>query len=626
MFQLNLQQKVLNHEGDLIKHLKFHKFRKNDKLNIQDDYIFFDTETKRKNNRECFELGWLIYYNRKTTVTEKLFFERKNDFFKYVMEKMFQLEHLFIFAHNTDFDIKVLGGIDYFVKNGYEVKSFYIEGCRYVVKLMKDEKIIEILDTMNYIPLSLEKIGESIGLNKMKIDFNNCTRAYLKEYCLNDCEIVFLFIKKLLDFLEEYELSKLMPTVSSLSLNIFRHKFYDKKYDNFPFYVHAWKSVIDLERLSYKGGITDCFKIGNFTDKQYKLDINSMYPYQMKNNYYPSKLLYYRDITHVKKETLMKYFKKYIDDKLLIVRCKIYLPKKYSYILTKVTINSEKKSIFLSGTFINTLTTPELKFVQKYGKILEIYNIAIYDKMIIFKDFVDFFVDKKIEFENKGNIAYRLFCKTILNSLYGKFGQTTKTYIPIVNKKYEFSSKYIIDSINDDDYLIMSLGNRTFEINNTGNNSFDSSVSISSFVTAYARMNLVELILKAKRENVYYVDTDSIIVNEKGFNYLKDDIHKTELGKLKLEEISNDSTYYRPKYYIFNNVEKCKGVKKNAEKVFEDNDLLVIKQELFSKFNTSMRKKQSDRMMVIDMIKNIDKIYDKGIIKNGIVEPYEIKI
>jgi len=545
---------------------------------------------------------------------------------------MEHLEHIFIFAHNTDFDIKVLGGIDFFIKNGYEVKSFYVEGCRFVLKLQNEKKIIEILDTMNYIPLSLKEIGKSIGLNKMEIDFNNCSKEYLKEYCLNDCEIVFLFIKKLLEFLEEFQLSQLKPTVSSLSLNIFRHKFYDIK--NKPFYVHAWKSVIELERMSYKGGITDCFKIGIFKDKQFKLDINSMYPKQMRDNDFPSKLLYYRDINHIKKETLIKYFFKYFDTKLIIARCKIYLPKKYSYILTKVTIDSEKKSMFLWGTYINTLTTPELKFVMKYGKILEIYNLAIYDKANIFKDFVNFFVDQKVKFEKEGNIAYRLFCKTILNSLYGKFGQTTKTYIPVINNKYEFSSKYIIDTVNDDSFITMSLGNRTFEVNNSGNNSFDSSVSISSFVTAYARMNLVDLILKAKRENVYYVDTDSIIVNEKGFNNLKNEIHQTELGKLKLEEtnfineenIIYPCTYYRPKYYIFNNVEKCKGVKKNSEKIFEDDNLLVIKQEQFSKFNSSLRKKEYDRMMVIDMIKNIDKKYDKGIVKNGVVEPYEVKI
>jgi hypothetical protein len=589
---------------------------------MDNDFVFVDTETTRINEKETFKLGWIIYWNRETDIKEYLFFTNKKDFYDYILSLMKKLKHLYIFAHNTDFDIKVLGGLNPLLKKDYNVESFYIEGTRYVVKLQKDKKVIEILDTMNYIPLSLKEIGKSIGLPKMEIDFNNCSFDYLKKYCLNDTEIICLFIQKLLEFLEQFNLSKLKPTVSSLSLNIFRHCFYNRKKN--PIWIHAWNQAIKIERLSYKGGITDCFKVGTFKEKQFKLDINSMYPYQMKVNYYPVRLEHYRDITSCKSSTLLKLFNKYFDSHLIIARCKIYLPKKYAYILTKVKINKEKKSMFLYGTFINTLTTPELEFVKKYGKIIDIYNIAIYKKSIIFKDFVDFFNTHKIKFEKEQNYAYRLFCKTTLNSLYGKFGQTSKTYIPVLNEGYGFSSKRIIDTINDEEYIQMTLGNRTFEVEDNGNNSYDTAVYISSFVTAYARMNLVNLILKAKRENVFYVDTDSLIVNETGYNNLKDEIDAFELGKLKLEETSNSGTYYRPKFYTFNDVEKCKGVKKNAKILYEDNDEMIIQQEQFTKFKTALRKNTFDEQSVITMIKNISKNYDKGIIlENGNVEPFE---
>jgi hypothetical protein len=601
--------------------LKFHVFHCNKNLNINDNFIFVDTETTRINNEEKFKLGWIIFWNKKNDFVERYFFTSKNDFYKYILTKMENLEHLFIFAHNTDFDIKVLGGLTKFIKKGYDVQSFYIEGTRYVVKLKNDKKEIEILDTMNYVPLSLKEIGKSLGLNKMEIDFNKCSFEYLKKYCLNDTEIIFLFIKKLLDFLEQFNLSKLKPTVSSLSLNIFRHNFYNKRKN--PIWIHAWNPSILIERLSYKGGITDCFKVGRFKEKQYKLDINSMYPFQMQNNYFPVRLDCYKDITSCKSKTLMNMLNKYFDSHLIIARCKIFLPKKYAYILTKVKLNKEKKSMFLYGTFINTLTSPELEFVKKYGKILEVYNISIYKKSIIFKEFVEFFNTQKIKFEKEKNFAYRLFCKTILNSLYGKFGQTSKTYIPVVNTKYEFSSKRVIDTLNDEEYIQMTLGNKTFEVEENGKNSYDTAVYISSFVTAYARMHLVKLILKAKRENIYYVDTDSIIVNQEGYDNLKDEMDSFELGKLKLEEISYDSVYYRPKFYTFNEVEKCKGVKKNAKKLFEDKDKMIIEQEQFTKFKTSLRKNTFDKQNVIQMIKEIDKNYDKGnILKDGTVEPF----
>lgn len=608
-----------------MKHCKFHIFTHNKNLQLQNDFIFFDTETERIEDKEIFKLGWLIYYNRKTKEYQEYFFDKKNDFFNYVLNKMKKINHIFLFAHNTDFDIKVLGGLNKLIKNGFEISSFYIEGCRYVVRLQKKNKEIEILDSMNYVPLSLKSIGKSIGFNKMEIDFKNCSYEYLKEYCLNDTRIIYKFIDKLLDFLNEYNLSKLKPTVSSLSLNIFRHKFYNKKEN--PIYIHNWHKAVELERMSYKGGITDCFKIGEYKEQQYKLDVNSMYPFQMKNFPMPVKLLYYRDSSSCKKSIMFEKYNKFKKDKLIIARCKIFLPKEYAYILTKATINKEKKSIFLCGEFINTLTSPELDFVEKFGKIIEIYNIAIYEKSIIFDKFVNFFNEQKIKFEKENDIANRLFCKTILNSLYGKFGQTSKVYLPILNKNYKYSSKYIIDSVNDDNYIEMTLGNKTFEVEDTGNNAYDTFVAIPSFVTAYARMNLVYYILKAKRENVYYVDTDSLIVNNEGYNNLKNDINKTELGKLKIEEISRYGKYYRPKYYIFGNEEKCKGVKKNHIKISEDDNKLVIKQEQFKRFNSSLRNNDFENQTVIEIIKEINKNYDKGLVNNiGEVIPYEIKI
>ena len=64
------------------------------------------------------------------------------------------------------------------------------------------------------------------------------------------------------------------------------------------------------------------------------------------------------------------------------------------------------------------------------------------------------------------------------------------------------------------EFLLLHIGNKIVRIDNTDSNAFDSFVAIASLVTAYARMYLVDLILKVGRENLYYVDTDSLIINK----------------------------------------------------------------------------------------------------------------
>src|SRR4030042_1471621 len=514
---------------------RFHLFKKNDILNMQDNFIFVDTETNEKiiNNEMkefTLKLGWAIFYCKTKNIKEYFFFKNVNDFWNFVFNKLNEYKHIIMFAHNTDFDFKILEGFNkLFVENDFKQKSFYIEGHTFIIECQKNDLKLSIWDTMNYIPLSLKKIGESIGFNKKEIDFNKCTFEQLKEYCRNDVEIIFKFVDNLLDFLIINDLSKLKPTVASLSFNIYRHKFYDKK--NKPIYIHNWNKAIKLERESYKGGICDCFKIGEIKNNVYKLDINSMYPYIMKYKEMPTKLIFYGSNKKFKSEILKKELLNNIKENHIIANCRFFLPEKYAYILIRSKINKQIKSIFLKGIIISTLTTPEIDFVLKYVKLISVYELAIYKKEIIFDKFVDFFYNKRLEFKQKNNFSYSLFCKLILNSLYGKFGQTSMIYNKvnfnevIENKK---DVKKIILLKDETKHNLIQFGDKILEIEKEGNNSFDSFVAISSFVTSYARMYLIDLLLKAERENIYYTDTDSIFCNKKGINNLKEFINENK--------------------------------------------------------------------------------------------------
>ena len=43
----------------------FHILRENDKLKLQNNFLFVDTETKRtKESEEKFHLGWMIYWEK----------------------------------------------------------------------------------------------------------------------------------------------------------------------------------------------------------------------------------------------------------------------------------------------------------------------------------------------------------------------------------------------------------------------------------------------------------------------------------------------------------------------------------------------------------------------------------
>ncbi|MFO7677201.1 MAG: DNA polymerase [Thermoplasmatota archaeon] len=605
----------------------FHKFRKNDDLKMQNSFIFVDTEAYRefleKGERQTFRLCCAIYWKRDKNVIERKDFFSTSDFWNWVESKFEYDNNLIFFAHNTDYDFRILNGFNELMLKDWDLSRWFISGRTFIITYKKIvdgvKHYLNIWDTLNYVPSSLKELGECVGIPKMEIDFDNVSEQELLRYCQNDVNIIFHFIKEMISFLEEYELSKLMPTSASLSLNIFRHKFYDA---NNPIIIHDWKKTIELEREAYGGGITDCFQVGDIDETVYKLDINSMYPYIMKNYDLPVKLLFWERNSSGK---LLKLYHQHKKEYLVIARCTIYIPEEYSYILQKAEINNEEKNVFLSGRFTTVLTSPEIEFVEQYGILEEIHELAIYEKRNVFSEFVDFFYSQRMNYKKDGDKVREYFCKLILNSQYGKWGQKNiEQKLVAESDTSEISHHGHFLGFESKSFEVVQFGKKVYKIINKGNNSKDAFVAIPAFITAYSRMLLVKYILQAKRENVFYCDTDSLFVNKNGYNNLISVINDTKLGKLKLEDQGTVSIY-APKHYIFNEQRKCKGIKSNAVLKDETDSEFIFEQQRWERFKTAFKKQHLDYQLIEPYEIRVTKEYKKGTVEiDKRIRPLEI--
>ena len=632
--------------------------RKNKALKLQEAFAFVDTESfveKNEGNVQklSFKLGTVILWNRADNTKQEHVFNTPNDFWNVLLSdySIIRNREICLFAHNTQFDFKMLDGFNELINRKWNLDHFYFNNGIFIMKWSKLDNIyrnskrqpikrtLNIWDTFNYVRMSLDKIGESLGIPKLKIDFEKCSDKELETYCLRDTEILYLFIKKLCDFLEVHDLSKLKSTAGSLSMNVFRHAFYQEKEK--PIYIHNVKKAIALERESYKGGITDVFNLSSI-EKCYKLDINSMYPYVMKNFNLPTKLIAYFNEAYSQFQ-LRRIIKRLNNENYgVIADVLITLPEKYAYILNKFN-----KSMFVYGMFRITVCKPELDFIAKYGKIIRYYQVNVYEMSNFLSKFISFFYEKRLEYKKEGDIAYEQFCKLVMNNLYGKFAQ--RKIVKHIYGKSEQDNKFfikhqdIIEIMLEKNNLyigmpVVYLGTITNEgeiyvVNNqlihqfqTQENAIESFVAISSFITSNARMLLINYLLIAKRKNVHYCDTDSLFTNQAGFNLLQQNnlISKTKLGMLKIEGIGK-AKFYAPKFYDFENERKAKGIKKNS-KILDDNDKFTLyENEIWNKLKSDLKNGNLNQQVITLDRKKLLKKYDKGNVIDNIVYPYSIR-
>lgn len=534
-----------------------HTIKANFECKAPTHFVFLDTETKledinSKTTKHTFKLGWTVYWHRsnkeENDILEQELHYSTESMNRVIVEKAECCKELWVIASNMNYDLSILSLDKYLIEQGFHISFLHAHKGSYVVCLKKGKHKIALLSLQNWGVKSVEKAGEALGYPKLKVDFDNVTDEELANYCLRDTLIMYRYMKFLIDTLINNDLGSLGMTAGSTAFNSLNHKF-----RNWPIHIHCNQEVLTLERKAYHGGRTEVFRTGVFDNgKYYKLDINSAYPAVMRDYRYPTKLLWTEDTPSIER---LKYL---LPKGCIIADVKIH-PKRPIYV-TKLN----GKNIYPLYPFRTVLTTEELKEAVEHNEIIKVYKIAVYKAKPLFRDFIKYYYKKKAEASRKGNKALKTVWKLFLNTLYGKFGQKGKKYVR--DKSLEgLDIKYtsVVDGVTGKRKQVVYFAGIAYVAEEEGE-TFNSFPAIAAEITANARLLLAKYIQIAERNNLFYSDTDSLIVNRKGKENVKKYIHKTRLGALKIEGISDKVEIYGRKHYIFDNEIVLKGVPKNA--------------------------------------------------------------
>ncbi|GAI58996.1 unnamed protein product, partial [marine sediment metagenome] len=231
----------------------------------------------------------------------------------------------------------------------------------------------------------------------------------------------------------------------------------------------------------------------------------------------------------------------------------------------------------------------------------------------IFEDYVKFFYDKRLEFSTNGNKVYGYLCKLLLNSLYGKFGQKSEVWEKVgmdFAREYDYWTEFDYDTKVTHTYRAV---NYVIEERKGYDEGYNSLVSIPAEITANARLYLWQLIKKAGVHNVFYCDTDSILVNDEGLTSLTSLTSRTELGLLKVQRHPSKVIIRGLKDYVMDKTDKIKGISKNAEKA-GDNSFYVYRNV---GIRSGLHNKDINKVVWVRTLKNLKRIYNKGVIMSN---------
>lgn len=400
----------------------------------------------------------------------------------------------------------------------------------------------------------VDKQGKDV--RKLTMDYVNASVENDIDYMIADTKGLHLLAEKINEKIFELSGYSLFDgdyiTAGGLAKkSMLNYMFGDKKLKEnmkqfrqiFPITIEEDKNFRDFSLFQGGKCLVNPYYINKIVKYIYKYDENSMYPDKMKKMLYP-----------VGKGKIVKEISNN-ERKLYILKIKnIYgfLKENMIPIWYDTLTKDYQSQIFEEESQYFWLE--ELNIIEKYYNIsYEIEEIIEYDGY--YCKGMQKYVDTYYKVKNTSKGAVKQGAKLFLNAGYGKLAERVEK----VSCHYELS---------EEGYIHLVKGETQIDKKSL------MSVIVGSRITALARTNLLDLILKICKNNpkkyFLYCDTDSVHAL---CSY--EDTDDKELGKMKCEGIYEFGKYIAPKsYLLYNNLEEndneyevhTKGVNVNVVK------------------------------------------------------------
>jgi hypothetical protein len=451
-----------------------------------------------------------------------------------------QEENRLIYFHNERFDgqfiiYHLLTKMNYTYSPKRESKTFNVlineHGQFFQIEVIfkrrgRNLQRVIFQDSYKKLPFSVKLIAKAFKLpiQKGDIDFDldrpegwNPTDEEIS-YLRNDCQIVAQALKI------QYDEGLSRMTIGADSLNIYKEMIGQKEFKTlFPTLTLEVDTSI---RASYRGGYT--YLQPRFAEQELPqgivLDRNSMYPTVMKNELMPYGVPVFFYGKYEPNDSYPLYTQKIFAEITLKPGHvpTVQIKDSLRFLETEYVIDTGVKPVEM------VLTSVDLALLEEH------YDVTVHEYLGgwmfkaahgLFDQYIDYWTEVKEANSIEKNALYVL-AKLMLNNLYGKFGQKL-----LVKGKYP--------EIENDIVVYRNLE----QIEKDG-----VYIPIASFVTAYARRDIICEIQKVYNRFIY-ADTDSLHIL--GETLPEDiDLHPSRLGAWDLEKSFVRAKYLHAKTYV----------------------------------------------------------------------------
>jgi DNA polymerase family B len=594
-----------------------HKLKRNKGTEGPSNFLFFDCETlpyaspnRSGQLRHRLRLGVAIACRLDHgRVTHRVIgrFTSQAGFSALLTSRLRAKTPLWVFAHNLAFDFRLVGGFSLIQRNDPDKWRVILADPPTIIQGRIGGCTVRFVDTMNYVRTSLASIGETERLPKGTMPSFTASDEDWFAYCQRDVEIIESYVIRLRNYLQDNDCGTFGKTAAMCGMNLYRHRLMGEQ-----IILHADNQATELERDAYYGGQLECFRLGPLAGPIWHLDVNSLYPSIMATERFPTSLIgVYENVSLDWLKCRLPEYGAAAD--CLVVSSERTYPKRFDY-----------HTHYVKGVFRTSLAGAELCNAIARGSVVYLGRVSLYHLGDTFSEFVRWLWAEKQRARACGDSAWELTIKMLLNSLSGKWAQSSPRYVarPDVKPPVTWGEFYRRDLLEERIKEFRAIAGIAQELvrHDEGWQSFP---AISAFITSAARERMRQLREIVGAGGVHYQDTDSLMVDDDGLDNLlvAGEISATELGKLKVVKRAETGHIFGPKDYLLDGVNVRGSVAKSARQIGPD----AWEQWDFQNAEMMLRFNALPETIQTREVRNLRPHYRKGrVLASGATQPFEV--
>ena len=455
---------------------------------------------------------------------------------------------VWVIAHDMGIAVRLMDGFSWLSRLGWAGDSIVPNTHCLLLSWRQGTHKLKLIDSQNHLRGDLRELAGWQGVKIGRDTFGVGDRERALTHCKQCVAGLTAMWQRYFRFLVENDLGNFAISIAGQAFNAFRHRLGDTKIA-----INGFLKQETLGQAAFFGGRCQVVQAGRFTDgPYYKLDQTGAYPWAMRTFLYPTKG------TGRAHGCTPAVLAEGLKTRLAIAEVVLETD------VPRYAARVGKKTCFPTGTFHTVLTSPDLRTACTAGAIRAVGHVEWFQPADLFSHYVDELIGVRLQARADGDRQGEQVSKILCNAIYGKLAQKGYSQKIIGDcPPDEAWAEVFLDGVTGGWIWHYAFGGKVVEQRQTAHG-FHSFVGLSAHITANLRSYLYDLIELAGWGNVYYVDTDAVVVNQAGYDRLAHLVKPNVLGMLKVEDQADEIEIWGQKRYRIGDNVTLAGVKPSA--------------------------------------------------------------